>query len=612
VLSSARPEGKSWRIAGSISAFAVALSEGTMKLKSSGRKGHAARARRQLSGSHVSRRDFPVVAIGASAGGIEAFSELLRCLPTNTGMAFVLILHLDPKHHSILPELLAKETLMPVVQVRDGVQVLPDHVYVIPPNTSMTISDRALRLGPRENSPNARMPIDQFLRSLAEDCGDQSIGVILSGTGSDGALGITEIQAQGGVTFAQDEASAKYNGMPKSAAATGCVDYVLPGKMIARELQRIARHPHVAPAYQSPAQGEEKAHLLTADKAGLSAIFQLLHRAKGVDFTHYRQTTILRRIQRRMIVNKIDKLEDYVRFIYANPDEIKSLYQDLLITVTSFFRNPRVFDVLKLKIFPRLLKNRPPDTPVRVWTPGCATGEETYSLAIILLEFLADKSPHTQAQLFGTDVNDASIARARSGLYPDNIQGDVSAERLRRFFLKSDGGYRVSKSVRDICIFAQHNISSDPPFSQMDLICCRNVLIYLEPALQSKAISMFHYALRPWGYLVLGTSEGVEAATGLFAIEDRTYKIFSKKTAARQTTTFSLSRQNDRGEYGRTRLPTRRVEAGWNNMELQREFDRRLVTQFAPATVFVNEDMEIVHTRGNVAVIWSWRPDEPA
>jgi len=566
-----------------------------MKSKPSTENKRQTFAESQANSSRSFKDGFLIAAVGASAGGIEAFSELLRNLPTDSGIAFVLIQHLDPTHQSILPELLSKETLMPVRQVRDGMQVQPDHVYVIPPNATMTISNHTLQLAPRENARVMHMPIDHFMRSLAEDRGNQSIGVILSGTGSDGTQGIAEIQGQGGVTFAQDIASAKFNGMPKSAAAAGCVDYVLPPKAIAREMQRIARHPHA-----TPVRGTETAQLLTSDKTGLTAIFQLLRRAKNVDFTHYRQTTILRRIQRRMIVNKIDKLEEYVRYIHSNPAEIKNLYQDLLINVTSFFRDPRVFDVLKLKIFPRLMKNRAPDMAMRIWTPGCASGEESYSVAMALLEFLGDKGTQTTMQLFGTDVSETSITRARIGFYPENIQGDVSPERLRRFFLKTDGGYRIGKNIRDMCIFAQHNVSSDPPFSQMDLICCRNLLIYLELPLQSRVISMFHYALRPGGYLVLGTSEGVGALTGLFATEDRTYKIFSKKAAARQTATFSLNRQGEPGEYGAARLPMRQPETAWNQLEVQKEFDRRLLAQYAPAAAFVNEDLEIVHTRGNV------------
>ena len=541
-------------------------------------------------------REFLIAAIGASAGGIEAFYELVKNLAPDTGMAFVLIQHLDPKHHSILTDLVSKQTVMPVKEVTDSMRVEPNHVYVIPPNASMTISDHTLQLGPREESRGIHMPIDRFMRSLAEAQGNSAVGVILSGSGTDGTLGMAEIQAQGGVTFAQDEPSAMYGSMPRSAANAGCVDYVLPPKAIARELARISHHPYVA---RPAAETDE---LVTAENNDLNTIFQLLRRSTGVDFTHYRRTTILRRIQRRLVVHKIDKLPDYVRHIQTHPVEIKALYQDMLINVTSFFRNPPLFDALKSQVFPALVKNRTSDTPLRIWTPGCASGEETYSIAIALLEYFADKGIQVPIQLFGTDISESSIARARNGAYPENIQGDVSAERLHRFFNKVDGRYRISKSIRDMCIFAQHNLLSDPPFSQMDLICCRNVLIYLEPILQSKVISLFHYAMRPGGYLVLGTSEGIGTATTLFATVDRAYKIFSNKaTGPRQVVTFSLNRQPEIGGYGNFRLPTKQPETGWNYIEAQKEFDRRLLSKYAPATVFINEDLEIIHTRGNVS-----------
>lgn len=537
-----------------------------------------------------------IVAIGASAGGIEAFTELISNLPADTGLAYVLVQHLDPKHHSLLTELVAKKTRMAATEVADGMTVEPDHVYVIPPNATMSISNHTLQLGPREESRGLHMSIDHFMRSLAEAQGNRAIGVILSGSGTDGTLGMAEIQAQGGVTFAQEETSAKYNSMPHSAIAAGCVDYVLPPKGIARELARIARHPYVT----RPATSEA-AELVSSNNPALHLIFQLLRRSTRLDFSHYRQTTILRRIQRRMVVHKIEKLEEYVKYIQANQAEIKALYQDMLINVTSFFRNAKVFDALKSEVFPNIVKNHVREATIRVWTPGCASGEETYSVAIALLEFLGDKAAETPVQFFGTDVSDASIGKARAGLYPENIQGDVSPERLRRFFTKVEGGYRISKAIRDMCIFAQHNVLSDPPFSQMDVVCCRNLLIYLEPVLQSKVISLFHFASRPAGYLVLGTSEGVGAAANLFSTVDRGHKIFQKRTGAvRQPVTFSLNHPEERAEHGSVRIPFRPPETALGYLEAQKEFDRRLLSQYAPATVFVNEDLEIIHSRGNV------------
>lgn len=567
-----------------------------MKSKSPGRSG------RRSSGSAKKKvipaapaGDFLIVAIGASAGGIEATSAVVRHLPPNTGMAYIVVQHLDPKHHSILAELIAKETSMPVSEVKDRMKVEPNHVYVIPPDATMSIADHELRLTPREESRVGRMPIDYFMRSLAEAQTIRSIGVILSGTGTDGTLGLAEIQAQGGVTLVQDEATARYDGMPRSAIASGAVDFVLPPDGIARELVRIAHHPYVA------LDRSKEAASLSTQVDRIDSIFQLLRRATGVDFTHYRQSTIRRRIHRRMIVHKIDRLSDYVKYVLTNPAEVKALYQDMLINVTSFFRNPKVFEAMKTEVFPNVLKYRRPNTTIRIWTPACSSGEETYSVAIVLLEFLGDRAQEIPIQIFGTDVSESSISRARAGWYPENIQGDVSAERLRRFFTKADGGYRICKAIRDMCIFAQHNVLSDPPFSQMDLICCRNLMIYLEPILQNRAIALFHYAIRPHGYLVLGSSEGVGTSGNLFATDDRTYRIFSKKaTAVRQPVTFAMGRQMERSELGSPNSSPKAPETNWNYLEAQKEFDRRLLAQYCPAAVFVNEDMDIIHTRGNV------------
>jgi len=566
-----------------------------MKSKGSGKE--ASTSTRKTGAKRAGFNDLMVAAIGASAGGVEAFTELMRELPEDTGMAFVLIQHLDPKHRSILKDLLSRETKMPVKEVTDGMRVAPNSVYVIPPNTTMSLRDHVLHLSPREHQPGAHMPIDHFMRALAEEQGSRSVGVILSGFGSDGTLGLAEIQAEGGVTFAQDEASAKFDGMPRSAIAAGYVDYVLPPKGIARELARIAKHP-----YATGLRAPEKVEVISQNGASLAAIFQLLRRSTGLDFTHYRQTTVLRRIQRRMIVHKIDRIEEYVKYVQTNPSEIKALYQDMLINVTSFFRNPAVFDAMKTEVFPRLISNRGAESPIRVWTPGCASGEETYSVAIVLLEFLGEKAARTPIQLFGTDVSETSIAKARAGVYPENIQGDVSAERLRRFFTRAEGGYRISKSTRDMCIFAQHNALNDPPFSQMDIICCRNLLIYLEPVLQNRMISLFHYSARPNGYLVLGTSEGIGAVGNLFSTVDRANKIFCKKgSSTRPMVTFSLNPHAERVEYGSFRVPVKQPETAWNHLDAQKEFDRRLLAQHTPAAVFINEDLEIIHTRGNVS-----------
>ncbi len=542
--------------------------------------------------------DLSVVAIGASAGGMEAFIEVVRNLATDTGLAFVYIQHLDPTHQSILAELIAKETMMPVTEVKNGCRVAPNQVFIIPPNSTMAIFGDILELTPRDGSHHAvHMSVDHFMRSLAETKGNRAIGVILSGSGSDGTLGMTEIQAQGGMTFAQDEATARYASMPHSVIAAGCADHILPPKDIARELSRIAKHPFVVRP-----DSHNGSQLASSGEGGLDTIFHLLRRHSGVDFTHYRQSTILRRIQRRVLVRKLDRLSDYIRHLASSHAEIKALYQDILINVTSFFRNPKVFEALKSDVLPGIVKSHSSGQSIRLWIPGCASGEEAYSLAMVLLEYLGDKAAHLPIQIFGTDVAETSIVRARNGVYPENIQGDISPERLRRFFNKVEGGYRIGKSIRDICIFAQHNLLNDPPFSQMDLISCRNLLIYLEPVLQNKVISLFHYATRPEGFLLLGASEGIGSVTPLFSVENRAYKIFSKKvTAARQIVTFSLNRHPEHMDPRPYQIPLHPGGPGSNYQEAQKEFDRRLLTQFTPATAFINDDLEIVHTRGQIS-----------
>jgi two-component system, chemotaxis family, CheB/CheR fusion protein len=550
---------------------------------------------------------FLIAAIGASAGGIEAATELISRLPINTGMAFVLIQHLDPTHHSMVAELLSRKTKMPVGEVEDGMKVEPDHVYVIPPDASLSISDHTFHLAPRSTTRGVHMPIDQFMRSLAEAQGNCAVGVVLSGTGSDGTLGLAEIQAQGGVTMVQDETTAKYDGMPRSAISAGCVDLILPPQGIAQEMARLARHPYVKP---HNGDRSEPAHI--PETPALRLIYQLIRRSAGVDFTHYRQTTIRRRVERRMAVNKVARVEDYLKFLQTNPAEIKALYQDMLINVTSFFRNPKVFDALKERVFPSIVKNRASNAAIRVWSPGCSSGEELYALGISLLEFLGEKAREIPVQLFGTDVGEASINKARSGWYPENIQGDVSPARLRHFFTKVDNGYRVSKTIRDLCIFAQHNVLSDPPFSQMDLICSRNLLIYLEPVLQNHVIEIFHYAMRPNGFLMLGTSEGVGTASNLFIPEDRNLRIFSRKSTVRRSPlVFSMHAERP-PESGPVRAGARFPENNWNYLEVQKEFDRRLLAQHSPATAFVNEDFELVHTRGNVSPYFKIAPGRPS
>src|SRR6266849_3533826 len=539
---------------------------------------------------------FPIVGVGASAGGLEAFTQLLKALPPRTGMAYVLVQHLDPTHESVLTELLTKTTEMPVRQVTDATPVEPNHVYVIPPNVDLIISQGILRLTARTEARGHHMPIDRFLRSLAEDQGSNAIGVVLSGTASDGTLGLAAIKAEGGITFAQDEKSAKFDGMPKNAIAAGCVDFVLPPDEIARELARIRAHPYLAPSSSS-----RTAELVPDGDPQLKDILHLLRAANGVDFSDYKPATVKRRILRRMALHKAGELKDYVQFLRLHPAEVEALYGDMLIKVTSFFREPDAFEALKTEVFPSILKHRSPEEPVRVWVPGCSTGEETYSQAIALLEFLGNRRADIPVQLFGTDLSQGSIEKARAGIYPESIAADVSPERLRRFFVKVEGGYRINKTIRDVCVFARQNLLQDPPFSRIDVISCRNVLIYLGPVLQKMIMPIFHYALKPRGFLMLGGAEGIlSTASDLFELMDRKHKIYCRKsTASGLHFDFAASRYStEAGNIaGGKEAPQR--ENGVRLLDLHKEADRILLTKYAPTAVVINDDMEVLESRGH-------------
>ncbi|HEX9276046.1 MAG TPA: chemotaxis protein CheB, partial [Casimicrobiaceae bacterium] len=469
---------------------------------------------------------FAVVGIGTSAGGLEAASALLGQLPGNTGMAFVLIQHLDPKHESNLGRILAKATPIPVQEATQGLAVQPNNVYVIPRNTTMTIAGGILQLKPRGEARGPHLPVDAFFKSLAADRQTAAIGVILSGTGSDGTLGVEDIKAAGGITFAQGEESAKYPGMPQSAVSSGCIDVVLPPEEIARELARIGHHPYVIAATRTT-----DAALPVTEEASLRNILKLLRASFGVDFSGYRDTTVRRRIMRRMVLHIKEDLADYAQHLEKDGSELEALYQDILINVTSFFREPETFEALKNSVFPQILQNKPADAPIRIWVPGCSTGQEAYSLVMALLEFLEDKPGRPGIQMFATDLSEPLLQRARDGVYPENIEAEVTPERLRRFFTRQDNQYRVSKAIREMCLFAKQNVAADPPFSRVDLISCRNLLIYLAPALQKRVIPTFHYALNPNGFLLLGASETIGAFSDLFAPVDREHRIYCRKTS---------------------------------------------------------------------------------
>src|SRR5713101_8535277 len=549
---------------------------------------------------------FPIVGVGASAGGLEAFTQLLKALGSGTEMAYVLVQHLDPPHKSALTELLAKATEMPVRQVTDATPVEPNRVYVIPPNVDMTISRGILRLTPRTETRGHHMPIDSFLRSLAEDQRSNAIGVILSGTASDGTLGLAAIKAEGGITFAQDEKSAKYDGMPRSALAAGCVDLVLPPDGIAEELARICEHPYVA---HSPSSTIAK--LIPDSDPHLKNILLSLRMANKIDFSDYKPATVKRRILRRMTLHKIEKVKEYVHFLQRHPAEVEALYEDILIHVTSFFRDSGAFEAVKTEVFPTILKHRSPEEPIRIWVPGCSTGEETYSHAISLIEFLGDRKANIPIQLFGTDLGQASIDKARAGIYPESIAADVSPQRLQRFFTKVDGGYRITKTIRDMCVFARHNLLQDPPFSRIDIISCRNVLIYFGLVLQKRVMPIFHYALRPRGFLMLGSSEGIMGtASDLFELMDRKHKIYCRKsTPARLHFDFAASQHPlEAGNLATDKEASRKSEGGVRLFELNKEADRILLTKYAPVAVVINEDLEVLQSRGHVGLYLELAP----
>ncbi len=533
---------------------------------------------------------FPIVGIGASAGGLEAFTELLQTLPSDTGMAFVFIQHLDPKHVSLLTELLQRQTKMRVVEATNGVKVEPDHVYVIPRNTHMSLVRGVLTLTPRVTAPIPHMPIDPFLRSLAVEQRSRAIGVILSGNASDGALGMLAIKAGGGITFAQSPESCKHDSMPRSAVAAGCVDFVLAPVDIGKELGRLGRHPYIQPSH--PQQEVESA----ATQAGLNRILAMLWKHTGVDFAQYKPNTIRRRILRRMALRRADGLDTYVTKLRADSGELQALYEDILINVTEFFRDPETFDALKKTVFPKIMANRRDGDPIRIWVPGCSSGEEVYSIAIALLEFLEDRSQHTSIQIFGTDISEIALEKARSGVYSPSIVQDLTAERLRRFFSKADSNYQISKRVREVCVFAKQNMVKDPPFSKLDLISCRNVLIYLGPVLQKRLFPIFHYALKPTGFLMLGTSETVGGFTDLFDPADKAAKIYSKlEITGRKALEFPVP---DRGpEKSQPEKPG----TAWTDAEVQREADRIVLGKYAPAGVVVDDDLNILQFRGRVS-----------
>ncbi|HEX7184166.1 MAG TPA: PAS domain S-box protein [Thermoanaerobaculia bacterium] len=545
-------------------------------------------ARMPAEGTEAVKNPCPVVGVGASAGGLEALQAFFSGMPPESGMVFVVVQHFDPRHDTLMPELLAKHTQMPVRLVSDDLPVETNHVYVIPPNATLTIDDCTLRVTKPERARGRRTPIDGFFRSLAEDQGDDAVGVILSGTGTDGALGLRTIKEHGGLTLVQSPSSARYDSMPRAAILTGMADYVVPvGEMAAKLMEHLRRMTEVRGG-QSPEGSREEI------EESLNKICAVLRRKTGHDFSRYKRSTLVRRIRRRMGELRVPSVASYLEQLLQDVKEVDQLFRDLLIGVTHFFRDPEAFEVLARKAVPRLFENKGLDGQVRVWVPGCATGEEPYSIAILLREHALTLDEPPMVQVFATDIDTHALEIARQGWYPERIADQVSAERLERFFVKHGNMYQVSKEIREMCLFSTHNIIADPPFSRLDMISCRNLLIYLEGELQKKLVPLCHYALRSGGFLFLGPSENVASFPELFRTVDKRHRLFQcKDVILRPPVSFPIA-ERSRLTFPRPPAEAPQAKPGAGEPSVARAFERILLDHYSPACVLVNE-------RGDVA-----------
>lgn len=541
----------------------------------------------------LSENLFPVVGIGASAGGLEAFKKLLKSIPEKSGMAYVIVQHLHPEHTSALPQILQRETNVPVHEISNNVEIAPDNIYIIPTNKMLAATDGILKLSPRPNDQK-NMPIDIFFTSLAHVHQSHAIGVILSGNGADGTKGLKSIKDHGGITFAQEPANAAYGNMPQSAIDAGVVDFILVPEKMPQQLLELDKTINKAFSAAKPASPEE----LTEEES-YRQVLSLLRMRSGVDFTYYKQTTIRRRILRRMALLKIEKTIDYQEYLKQNKQEQDLLFKDILIPVTEFFRDPKTFEFLGNTVFPELIKNSQSNT-LRIWIAGCSTGEEAYSVGICLYEYLSDEISDTRIQIFATDISEESIATARAGVYTKRQLEGVSDRRLQQFFTRTDGHYHVKKTIRDMCVFATHNFLKDPPFAKIDLITCRNVLIYMEPFLQKKALTTFHYALNGQslpagrqGYLLLGKSE-TTGSTDLFLATGGKEKLFTRKLVPGRFMNVASERKEERlkdRDYA-----IRSSEQKKDNF--QKNADDILLSKYTPPGVIVDEQFDIVQFRG--------------
>jgi two-component system CheB/CheR fusion protein len=539
----------------------------------------------------------PVVAVGASAGGLEALTAILRALPMDIALAFILIQHLDPKRRSLLPELLAKATKIPVIEAVDAMKIESNRIYVMPSNVDISITDGHFGLEPRVMDRHKQnLPIDIFMKSLAEVRKSQAIGVVLSGTASDGTAGVEAIRAAGGVTFAQDPETAKFGGMPRSAIESGCIDFVLSPEKIAAELAWMSLHPTLR---RDRPEAEE---VQKNDSENFEAILALVKESQGADFGKYKPNTIQRRTQQRMAALRIPSLGGYLSYLGEHSEEVATLTNHVLIPVTEFFRNPEVFEDLASAVYPAIT-GEAAEGNLRLWSVACSSGEEVYSLAITLLEYLGERADRFRIQIFGTDINEKGIAKARAGVYPERAMTNVSAERKEKFFMKTAAGYRVNKSIRDLCVFARQDVIKDPPFSNLDLISCRNFLIYVQPELQDRVISTLHYALNSSGFLLLGNAESAASYVQMFTPLNKKSKIYSKKVGNEsQQRTFNASRRPSEASA----LPETKVQnvsrASQNEAELEQLADRIVLQECAPPGAIVNDVLEVLQFRGRTGL----------
>ncbi|MDZ4180958.1 MAG: chemotaxis protein CheB, partial [Coriobacteriia bacterium] len=551
----------------------------------------------------------PIVGVGASAGGLAAFSHLLKDLPPHPGVAIAFVQHLEPTHESDLVDILARRSQMPVVQVTSDMTAEVDHVYVIPPNTLMRMTGTRFVLDPRPPGAQPSMTVDIFFTSLAEEHGSRAIGVVLSGTAADGTLGLGAIKAQGGIALVQEPETAEYTGMPESAIAAGVADIVTSPHGLAREIVHLASHSYVREELDivSPAQPKT---LSEGDDQPFEDIVSRVRESSGLDLTHYKQPTIIRRIERRMAMNRITSMAEYVALIDRDPEELPRLSDDVLVRVTSFFRDPMTFEALKAEFAPSIVARHGADSaPIRVWVPGCATGEEPYSIAIVLLESLRAAGADCSIQVFASDLREQDLEFARRGVFPVQIESDVSEERLARYFVRVEGGYRINKVVRQACVFARHDVTSDPPFARMDMISCRNLLIYLDTELQSELLRFYHYSLVRGGVLMLGSAEGVGAAPALFEQTPIT-GIFIRAQAETPPLRFGRpGRASFRSSHG-AQPETFEEERTREWDDAQRQLDDMLLDRYAPAAVLIDEHFQITQIRGDAGEYLHLSPGE--